>query len=908
MMKKSMAAVFACVVTSVLFADVVINDGTTNWNSPSSYQEQRLPSANENVIIPAGATVTLDASDADSWRIVSNLGRIIPSDAGSKLVVNVGSGEATLSTPFAAQNATANSDVGELVKAGGGTLALGSVGKYSNAENGARCDYYVAVTVNAGTLRLPQNVTTAGNFWYGNVVLGENGTLETISVAAGATIYPNMHVRTLTGSGTVTGTSDRQLQIGGTCTFSGKVTGAAMLAVGGRVSLTGTTSDTSRAMVVQGNYDNLSAENAKGVMFVASFGEKGRPSSIGSAADLETGVWGGGVVYLGSGERTDKNFKVRDQNLYPGYNFIDGGAVGGLEWAGAWTQNEWHGDETKVHRVVVTGSNTTECVMSGAFRNYTQGGNWYPFYVIKQGTGTWRMANNANRTNGGGYAIEEGTLRYDSLAEAGTVCALGKADYLTENYTGKDLDSHRVDYAFLLGSDKGGTMEYTGADEVRCSTRPVAVKGIGGFKVSGSGRFDFAGFSPLEAGADLVLETDRTDGSVKVSKITDGAGGESLSVVKRGAGTMTIDGELSFSGKLKVEEGTLDVKGYGVFPYTWFRWILKEKAVNCARYADIKGNWNNSGADQVLREEMQELALFDENGVRVNRGLSQNATWTAVADLQPGQVTVEGNQPTLVGKLGELYDGVQWKSGSAQWNGMAIYSGSWPGYVKATSASWKTVVERLPDGAGAVVTYDLGYASGTNSASGGYGITAFALEGSCDGVHWTPLVDRDDCEVPGDACRWLSSPDSAANTHKGTSDGNYVTFFDDHVGLTIDKATSETQGVQGTLAEAESIQVAAGAALRATGEVTVKGLTLDAGQNGAFQGIGFASSGVLTIENAPRGRAITPQVDLSACTGVANLANWQVSIGGRIRDNYKVKIGSDGSITVLPPGVVLLVR
>ena len=86
MMKKSMAAVFACVVTSVLFADVVINDGTTNWNSPSSYQEQRLPSANENVIIPAGATVTLDASDADSWRIVSNLGRIIPSDAGSKLV------------------------------------------------------------------------------------------------------------------------------------------------------------------------------------------------------------------------------------------------------------------------------------------------------------------------------------------------------------------------------------------------------------------------------------------------------------------------------------------------------------------------------------------------------------------------------------------------------------------------------------------------------------------------------------------------------------------------------------------------------------------------------------------------------------------------------------------------------
>jgi len=624
-MKKLAFLATAGVMANVVLADVNIKDGATDWNSLSSYQEGRLPSANENVIIPAGATVTLDVSDSDSWDLVATLGRIVPTDAGSRLVVNVGSGEATLTTPFAAQNVFSDSDVGELVKDGAGTLALGAVGKYVNQEKGTRCDYYVSLTVNAGKIRLPQNVSTAGNFWYGDIVLAENGTLETISLASGVTIYPNMSVRTLTGTGTVTGTSDRQLQVSGTCTFAGKVTGAAVLAVSGRVSLTGTASDTSRAMVVNGNYDALSAAGAKGIAFVASFGEKGKPSSIGSAADLETSVWGGGVVYLGSGERTDKNFKVRDQNLYPGYNFIDGGANGGLEWAGAWTQNEWHGDETKVHRIVLTGSNATECVMSGAFRNYTQGGNWYPFYVIKKGTGTWRMANNANRTNGGGFAIEEGTLRYDSLSEAGTVCALGKADYLTENYTGKDLENHRVDYAFLLGSDKGGTMEFTGTDAATCSTRPVAVKGQGGFKVSGTGAFDFTGISPFETGAELVLETSRTDGQVKVSKITDGTDGKSLSVTKKGSGTMAIDGELSFSGKLKVEAGTLDVKGYGVFPYTWFRWILKEKAVNCARYADIKDKWSNSGADAVLRMEMQELALFDKNGVRVNKSLVQNS-------------------------------------------------------------------------------------------------------------------------------------------------------------------------------------------------------------------------------------------------------------------------------------------
>lgn len=908
-MKKLICLASAYVSASMLFADVTIKNGVANWNLSSSYQEGRLPSNGENVIIPEGIAVTLDASDVDSWSLVSNLGRIVPSASNSKLIVNVGTGEATLTTPFAAQNVQSSSDIGELVKTGAGTLLLCSVGKFVNQDNGARCDYYVSLTVEAGTLRLPQNVSTAGNFWYGDIVLGENGTLETIALAPGVTIYPNMVVRTLTGSGTVTGTSDRQLQVGGTCTFSGKVTGTAVLAVNGKVELVGTASDTSRAMSLSGNYDDLSATDAKGVAFVASFGEVGKASSIGSAADLETGVWGGGVVYLGSGERTDKNFKVRDQVLYPGYNFIDGGASGGLEWAGDWTQNEWHAEETKVHRVVLTGSNVTECVMSGAFRNYTQGGNWYPFYVVKKGSGTWRMANNANRTNGGGYAIEEGTLRYDSLVEAGAVCSLGKADYLTENYTGKELDSHRVDYAFLLGSVNGGTMEFTGTDAATCSTRPVVVKGKGCFKVSGTGAFDFAGISPFEDGAELVLETARTDGNVKVSKITDASDGKSLSVTKKGIGTMVIDGELSFSGKLKVEEGTLDVRGYGVFPYTWFRWILKEKAANCARYADVKSNWKNSGADQVLRTEMQELALFDANGVRVNRGLLQNvATWTDVADLQPGQVTIEGTRPTMIGELGELYDGVQWKLGCAQWNGMAIYAGSWPGFVKATPASWKTVVERLPEGAATVTTYDLGYSAGTNSANGGYGITAFALEGSCDGVHWTTLVDRDDCEVPQADCRWLSSPDSDANTHKDLNDGNYVTFFDDHVGLPIEKPTLETQGVQGTLAMAETIQVAARAMLRATGDVIVKGLTLDAERNGTIRGIGFAQSGILTIENVTHRSAIKPQVNLSMCTGVANLAKWQVRIGGKINEKYKVVIGSNGSIAILPHGMVLIIR
>ena len=905
-MSKLIMTVVFFVAACVVQADVVIKNGATDWNAGTSYEGGVLPSANENVVIPAGATVTLDASDTASWNLVATLGRIVPTDTSSTLRVNVASGEVALSTPFSARTTMADTDVGELKKTGSGTLILGSDGKFKDGE-GAKYDYYTAITVENGMLKLPQGVTTAGVFRYGNVMISEAATLHTITLADGiTTIYPNMSVRTLTGTGILTGTSTREFQVYGSCTFAGKVTGGAVLSVSGRVRLTGTASDTTRNMVVYKNEDKLVTENAGGILEVMSFGEQGLASSVGAAAAIETGVYGGGVVYLGAGETTDKEFKMRDTLLYPGYNFIDGGVNGGLVWAGALTQNEWHVDETKVHRMVLMGSHTNECVMSGAFRNYTQGGNWYPIYIIKRGTGVWRMAHNADRTNGGGFAIEEGTLRYDSIAEAGTVCSLGKSDYLTENYTGRDLEDHRVDYAFLLGSASGGTMEYTGNAAAKCSTRPVAVKGKGGFKVSGSGTFDFSGFSPYETGAELVIETDRTDGNVKVSKITDGKNGEVISVTKKGEGTMTLDGELSFSGKLKVDAGTLLVTGYGQEKFTWFRWILKEKAVNCARYQDIKSTFYNSTADEVLRMQMQELALFDENGVRVNKNLAQNTNWTAVADLQPGQVTIEGSKPTMFGKLDELYNGVQWKSG-AQWNGVVIYSSAWPGFVKSNPASWKTVVERLPTGSVAVASYDLGYSAGTNSPSGGYGITAFALEGSINGVDWTPLVDRDDCEVPGDSFRWLSSPDSDANTHLGMSDGNQVKFFDDHQGIAIGVPTSETVGATGTLANAEAIQVAAGATLSASGAVTVKGLTLDADGNGTIEGVNFAVSGVLSVEGVEGSGALSPPVTFVNCSNLANVTNWSVRINGKPREMV-IKIGQDGLITLNPVGFVLMVK
>jgi autotransporter-associated beta strand protein len=607
-------------------------------------------------------------------------------------------------------------------------------------------------------------------------------------------------------------------------------------------------------------------------------------------------------VYLGTGETTDKELRLRDSVDCPGLPFLDGGANGGLIWAGSWTQNAWYGDETQTRRIVITGSNRVECVMSGAFNDTLYSGVKYPIYVIKRGTGVWRMADNANRGCGGGYAIEEGTLRYDSIAEKGVVCSLGTATNLTENYTGRDIENHRVPYAILLGSDREGTMEFTGSKGAECSTRPVAVNKKGVFKVSGEGDFRFSGISALAGEALLKLDTDRT-GGVEISGLTDGGG--ILSVEKTGAGTIELDGELSFSGALKVSEGKLVVKGLRSVPYSYFRWTLKEKAFNSQRYKDAGFTYLNPGEDP-LKMAMQEFALFDAEGRRVNANVVENKECMAdVAALGYGEATICGNSwPTVTGKLSELFDSVQWRKGQ-DWNGLYISAKAWPGYVLSNPNSWMQIVERLPENASAVASYDLAYSFGTDSTKGGFGITAFSLEGSIDGRNWNLLAEQSDCEIPSAQFRWLSSPDSNANRHNDMSDSNYVVYFDDHKGFSIDG--SIMQGTSGALAEASSISVAPGATLEAVGNVAVSGLTLDPDGNGTISGIEFAADGTLKITDALQS-ATAISIDLKSCKGLDNLRNWPIEINGRIRSGWSMSVSGNGEIKVSPPGLVIMVK
>ena len=906
-MKTLTTTIVTCTMSlAALAATRTLKDGVSDWTKQDSYDEGVAPTANDIVALPADRAVTLDASDSASWALVESLERIIPEGDTSVLTVNVSSGDATLTTPFSssqeveADNAPVYSGTGCIVKTGSGNLNLGSSAGRYRATGGNYFDHYAALTIRSGTVTLPQEVARAGNFYYGPTAISNGATLVAMKLSDPAlTVYPVTWLWKLVGEGTVTSSGTRPLgvrawRIADMHEFAGKFSGTLPFTLTGRIRLTGTQSDATSVFTVYCNYGTLAGGWWGGYAEVLKLGKTGETSSVGASDTIRTDVHGGGLVYIGDGEECDKTFLMRDSIAFAGYNFIDAGATGGIIWSGEWGQSSYKADTTKTHRLVIMGSNENECVMSGkiadAVAHSSDDYRCYPIYIIKRGTGTWRMADNAARTGGGGYAIEEGTLRYDSIAERGTVCSLGTATNLTENYTGVDIENHREDYAYLLGSENGATMEFTGENGGTCSTRPVAVKGTGCFKVSGAGAFSFSGFSAHEAGAKLVLDTARTDGLVTIGGISDGT--MPLSVSKTGAGVIRLIGGQTFTGGLSVDEGTLVVQGPNR-PYRWIRWIVKEKGNFCSRYT------TTGEGTSYTDLKMEEFALFDADGKRIDKGITASSETSNFYEMAPGSVAKE--TPDSICTV------LNSKTVAAFFNGGAgSRSGVWGGIVLRaavdkfckmdTPANWFRMVERLPENA-VPASFDL---AGFYTSSDNYlrvMATAVALEGSVDGWNWEPVAEQNELAIPNAKPRWYANP--SADLVSGSSD--YT--LKDHVGFPM-RGTS-TNGIS---ALTMPISVAAGATLAADGEVTISSLRLSSVTNGTISGFSFAANGVLDVADMGRvtGEVRMP-VAMSGCQSAANIAGWTLHIDGQ-GTRYRINGISEDGITIVPPGMIITFR
>ena len=907
--------VVACTVFAAAATEYQWVPGSTDWTDAGSYTNTAVAAVNTTVpgegdelAIPDKCTVTLNCDNAADLAVANRLERIRPLTGSSYLVVIVSTGkEATLNAKVNFDN-TSNYAAwykGGIVKRGGGTLILGSGTGYA--------DYFTDITVEEGTLKLPQETSSWAWRWYDLIAVSNGATLFTCSTADKSVGNTLTAPYGLIGEGTVTNdcTTKCFLEIlnnGRTWSheFAGQLTGNIRLNNGrSRFDLTGTNNTFyGGIMAVR---DSASLYPLETVMIgLKKIGNKADASSSAGKYNSEFGIgyrdtreWnrnhGSGYLYLGTGETTDKDFYVHASNnnttqLAEEPNFLDAGIHGGLTLTGAFTMGDSYNQ-----RFILTGSNAYECVVAGPIKRKMTDGTNYNWRIIKKGTGAWRFADVANTEMEGVFAVENGSLRYDSIAEAGTRCALGYSTLLLEDYTGKIDDSRRVDYAFELGSttdaDADPIFEYTGTTKSWCFSRPIALKGNARLRNSG-GELRLAYLKTLN-GTPKTLTLDGDGDDAWLFNVADQYG--TLSLVKDGTNTWTVAGTNQIAGSVIVKGGTLNLRHHEA-PYTWFRWTHKQTC----------GNWLTCDI---------ELGIYDKNGSRINSGLTYNSTRVVDAvgakALGVGEVALSttGTYKEAEVNVANLFDNdintfwetAHYPRGESTWR---------QAYIDDPT-SWFGVVMHLPDDVAAADSYDV-IVWGDWSYRKVEASRAFSLEGSFDGVNWYPALDdhdRGEGTYGGQATKWCIGGETYGNGDAACPPSALSTH------TTGRKIAGHPAGLPVLMANVTNISVAAGARLAVTGgtldlpsgvRLTVDGAT----GAGTLANMVFPENGTLEIVNLPSfNGSVELGVTCENVTGFDRVANWSLVVNGSAVPAGRMKCRTAGDKIVLyRPGGVFVVR
>ncbi len=829
-LKLLCGAIVAGIVTLVqcAFADPSIwrAGSTGGWGDPDSW-DGGVPGSSSTVQVPDN--VDLPVTDDD----VSYVGAVaaIELGSGSRIVFNLESSNCDV-------NGTITGS-GSIVKNGSGTTVhLKSVTVNGYQTTGG-------MVVNAGTLECPQTITTSGS---------DQMKVGPLHVEDGATFIPYAKYRTttvssLTGDGRIAhdtasgGYWPFRVQTSSRSTFAGRLNGYMKLILDGPVDLTGTTSTffdgvsfypgSDVGIMKFGNRDETSSSIGSGYRTYATPKQYKDPSFEGICV----------VRYLGTGEKTDKNFLLNGGASLT----IDAGATGNLTLAGKIYQNS-----AKQAVVTFSGSNTVASAFTGAFDEYGDNST----YLAKSGTGTWTLYGATNRLNAGVVGVEEGTLCFDTLNETNVPCSFGLSTRLAQKYTGNWDASKAADYAILLGSaDAEGVLEWAGTNlwDNAASTRPVAVTGKGGrIVVNGvNRRIGLKGaFAADAGGGTLTLAGDGTTNYLY--NVSDGHG--KMSLAKGGNGTWVLAGDQTFSGMLAVTGGEVVVSSTQGTEYKWFRYTVKH-----TRCADENATVYNNAQVRIA-----ELALYDSSGNRLNRsftdagnrwipGQGQASFWMKSSPNPDGYVGTE-----VVKLFDESRDTGHFFSG---WCG-----GSAPRTNNV--ASWIPIVMRLPQNAASVASYDVCTKQEYNYS---WTPMAWTMEASADGLFWDLVHEVKSNTVEFAANSWMSNGQAFSANAKRTG-----------FAFGLDNGKSLISGTPDQLANA-TVSVANGAVLRAEGDVTIKSLEVDVTKPaGTIDGFAFASDGSISVSGiSSLQNAIVLPVNIANVAGTPNFSGWTVRVGGR---------------------------
>ena len=862
----------------------------TRWNSPAAWQNG-VPQEGDRVQIPANATAYV--TDAD-MATVSCVSGIVFAAETSAIEFDIAG---TASVPCSICGNESPKDAGPY-----GTIRKKGTGWLHLARNQGIYNYYSHIVVDDGVLQLPVVNYSTRNQYYRSLTVNSPGVLipTTSSENRTAALWTVLH-----GDGIVSNTTATEVDFimrGGKTApgnFSGRIFGPFYCyhpSSTGYQNFLGT--DSRNVSTLKVTYNS--------VVGIKDFG--GITGSHTNHGSFGTGTFRfGGTAqscfrYLGDGGISYANFdddasSVGSSNLVA---HLDIASPGGLRLLGGFNLGS---SSRPFARLLLSGDFAQECSLEGALSCPSAGA----VYVTKQGSGTWHFKN--PKTGNGVLAVEGGAIRFDSIGDKGVPTALGRAAVLTTDAGGTLAAVTPVPYAYLLGDGTTATvptMEYTGTALGYSENRAFAVKGAGRISSTGGRLVLSGGVGSVAAGVN-ELHLGGTAAGCVLNNVSNGVG--TVKVVKEGTGTWSLGGNLDFTGGIDVQAGTLELGGTAVPVPTRYRFY---------RFTMTSKNMGGSGNAYF---NVGRLGLFNATGGVENADLVLNRSCDAKPEnLAPGVCAFE--MATTTYPVSKLYttDGVRFEATNlfafATANDDAFMqlrhssltgTSWWPGLT--TPERWPSIILRLPEGAGAVTSYDVGTHWGNGDKTNKDwkdALGSWTLYGSTDGKAWdllSTVISNDLRGVSTSSNSWL---------YDGAS---YLTAagWQSHTGWTIpaapEGAATEAPACSFFAAGPGPVSVAADATLRTASPLTLNALTLDlTAPNGTLDGFAFAPQGTLTLVGTlpPRPMSVTIPVAFAHATDLANLSGWTVVCGGATV-RCRVKATAD-AVRITSPGISVSFR
>ena len=887
------------------------NSGTTfDWSVKENYKNApRNPAAGDTVVIPDSMVAKLDSTDTTSWDLVSSLKCVTPSD-GASFSVLVASGSATLGCAISWYPSSASSSHGKLVKLGAGDLVLARTDDSFLTGPGPSYNfssiyynYRVNFDIQGGAVKLPTGEEKWPAYYLGDVNLGADGTLYIANWNDGAD-DKETHVRGLTGSGTIRSDTPSvrkklvyQGYAGVTNEFAGAFHGKVWLNCYGRLNYRGTSpnQNTDATRVQEDGYLGFESTSLFGS---GNLGGKGTMRYLGTGtATLLKGVW-----------------------LTDSFT-LDAGASGKIS-----LQDKISAGDVKLLSFTFAGDSAIPSVFSSVVYHDTARKDAV-VHLVKRGTGIWELRNNANSNLSGGIDVENGILRFDTIAEQGKQSALGDSTRLYSNVVAAVNAKYAVPWAFLLGGDgTEGFLEYDGTTTAYCSTRPFAIRSTGGVNASqaAAATLSLSGFSAAGAGAQtLVLGGTNTTENIaaNISAHTYSADGQgTLGVEKRGPGTWRLRGEQSFSGPLDVKDGTLVVENATAFRF--FRFYIKENAFSACTNNTADGyyanmiqddciRWKNEsgkywGTNEFCAVQLSRFHLLDANGALAVSNCTMTVRtfpWTSTEGLLPENTFTfsGGNLPDSL-YLGNNQDpqNIFLPQDSPSGYRAAIRFSK---YLKLDDPStWGCITVRVPDDAPEIYGYDIRmykaeFATPFDELTG-RALVSWEVHGSVDGANWEKLHELNSFKIWGGstgstATYWAYDQTNATSFTASHANGKFYQF----------SRTRPTGGASANaLGNVSRVSVASGAVLDVRGApLTLNNTTvrIGAGGMGELKNVAFGANGTLELDGLVPG--VSSQfipANLSGATGLGNLSRWALDA----RDtNGKHR---RGAVTVTASGIL----